>query len=322
MSKRILFNTWGAAFFIKGGGEVQLLESKSALEKRGYEIKLFDQWNPQTDFDIFHQFSSVEGVEYVIDAYQKMGKKIVLSPIFWDELTEEYPLHHYYKRLFSKADLLMTNSHAESEKIGRLFNIPPERFQKTRNSISDEYLTQGDPSLFLNRYALEGPFILTVANIDERKNTERLVRACEKLGVRLVSIGNIRHQHCFDSVKDSPYFTHLGPISDINLLKSAYSACSVFALPSMCETPGIAALEAASQGAKIVITKEGPTEEYFQDLAIYVDPWNIESITSGLRSALARIDSTLEIASFIKANYTWAQTALDIEVGYGLVDNK
>lgn len=316
MNKKILFNTWNAAFFIKGGGEVQLLKSKESLEKRGFHIDFYNMWNPQTDFDIFHQFSSVEGVEQVIDAYKKLGKKIVMSPIFWDELTEEYPLHHYYKRLFSKIDLLMTNSHAESEKIGRLFNIPPERFQKTRNSVSDEYLTVGQLHLFKEKYNIDTPFILTVANIDERKNTERLVRACEVVGIQLVSIGNVRHQNCYDKVKDSPYFTHLGPITDVEVLKSAYRSCTVFALPSMCETPGIAALEAASQGAKIVITQEGPTKEYFQEFATYVDPWSIESIASAIHNQIISKNSTQQAISHISSLYTWDNTAKDIDAGY------
>jgi len=43
------------------------------------------------------------------------------------------------------------------------------------------------------------------------------------------------------------------------MLASAYAACDVFVLPSMFETPGIAALEAGLAGAKIVITKYGGT---------------------------------------------------------------
>ena len=35
------------------------------------------------------------------------------------------------------------------------------------------------------------------------------------------------------------------------LLALAYSACSVFALPSTLETPGLAALEAAAAGAPL-----------------------------------------------------------------------
>ncbi len=311
---KVLFNTWNAAFFIKGGGEVQLLESKRALEQKGCSIDLYDMWNPQKDFDIFHQFSSVPGVEYVIDAYKSLGKKIVISPIFWDELTEDYPLHYHYKNLFPKADLLMTNSDAESEKISRLFSIPLDKFQKTRNSITDDYLVKGNRELFLKQFNISVPFVLTVANIDERKNTARLVEACERLKIKLVSIGNVRHPHILKSFENSPYFRHLGPISDKEILKSAFCSCSLFALPSMCETPGIAALEAASQGAKILITQEGSAKEYFEDYATYVDPWSVDSITTGMDIALS--SSHKDISTFIRETYTWSNTADDIIKGY------
>ena len=48
-----------------------------------------------------------------------------------------------------------------------------------------------------------------------------------------------------------------------DMLRSAYAACDVFVLPGWFETPGLAALEAALAGAKVVATKGGSTKEYF-----------------------------------------------------------
>ena len=50
---KVLFNTWGGAYFNPGGGEVQLNFSKEYLEKQNIQVELFNQWNPQKDFDIF-----------------------------------------------------------------------------------------------------------------------------------------------------------------------------------------------------------------------------------------------------------------------------
>lgn len=314
--QKVLFNTWAGAFFITGGGEVQLLNSKKYLEQAGIEVELYNMWRPQSEAKIFHQFSSVPGVEQVIDGYLSDNKKIVLSPIFWNEnLTQEYPLHQHYRSLFNKADLLLTNSEKESELIAQLFDISLDKCHKTRNSITEEYYHRRTDQNFRERFNIDGDFVLTVANIDERKNTKRLVEACESIGISLVSIGNIRHQDQFDLVKDSPIFKHLGPIQDTQLLKSAYQACTIFALPSMCETPGIAALEAASQEAKIVITELGPTSEYFQDYATYVNPWEVKSIEQGI---LAELNKTRDksLATYIINNYTWDKTAQDIITGY------
>ena len=316
INQKVLFNTWNAAFFIVGGGEIQLLNSRKYLEQKKVNIQLYDMWKPQLDIDIFHQFSSVPGVENVVDAYRAAGKKIVMSPIFWNEnLTEKYPLHFHYRSLFNKVDILLTNSELESQLISRLFNIPPEKCHKTRNSISNEYLDQKTTFNFKKEYNIEGDFILTVANIDERKNTQRLVKACEELGIKLVSIGATRHLEQLNAVKESPNFLSLGTLSDTNILKSAYQACSLFILPSMCETPGIAALEAASQGSKIVITECGSAKEYFQDHVTYVNPWSTESIVEGIKTErnLTRDDT---LSKFVCQNYTWDKTAIDIIEGY------
>ncbi len=93
-----------------------------------------------------------------------------------------------------------------------------------------------------------------------------------------------------------------------NLLESAYAACDVFALPSYFETPGIAALEAALAGAKIVITKNGGTKEYFINDAIYVNHHSVRSIKDGIEQALNRKkNSTLR--DRILKEYNWRKVA-------------
>lgn len=98
---------------------------------------------------------------------------------------------------------------------------------------------------------------------------------------------------------------YLGPIPhDSLLLRSAYRGCEFFALPSTLETPGLAALEAAAQGASLVITSEGSCEEYFGESAMYVDPLSSESIEQGIRKAF---DVTPAMAKQkIRDKFAWA----------------
>ena len=136
------------------------------------------------------------------------------------------------------------------------------------------------------------------------------------MGLPLVTIGHIKDVPYYDQFKNSySQHTHLGPIEDEEFLKSAYSASSVFALPSFCETPGIAALEAASQGSKIVVTSEGCAQEYFGDLALYVHPESLQSIKDGIHQAMNSLKSS-ETANHIIRNYSWDITAEEIIEGY------
>lgn len=313
---KILFNTWSGAFFKQGGGEVQLLESKEALEKLGYEILLFNQWGPQLDIDLVHQFSIEPGVESVIKNYKESNIPVALSTIMWTLLQRGSHEYQRVEHLFKTADILFTNSDLESIRLSEAFEIDREKFHKTRNSISNSYLIQGASTLFQERYKIEGPFVLSVANIDNRKNTHLLVKACKELDIKLVTIGHIKDINYFNSFIDTfKGYIHLGPIEDEEILKSAYCSCSLFALPSKCETPGIAAMEAASQGAKVTITADGSAKEYFQNQVTYVNPWDYQSIKDGIQIGL-NSKSSSELKKNIIENYTWNKTATDLLEGY------
>jgi glycosyltransferase involved in cell wall biosynthesis len=315
-SKKILFNTWAGAFFQKGGGEVQLLKSKEALEKKGYKVDLYDQWNPHLNIDVFHQFSIELGVEHAVKKYKSLGYKVALSTIMWHPPERGSAPFYRIKSILDTSDILMTNSDMESKKISDHFEIDITKFHKTRNSISETYFTKGSEQAFREKTGIKGEFVLSVANIDQRKNTHKLIQACKDLGLPLVTIGHVKDMPYYSQFQDSyPQHTHLGPIEDEEFLKSAYSASSVFALPSLCETPGIAALEAASQGSKIVVTSEGCAQEYFGEMALYVDPESLKSIKDGIHQAMNSLKNS-ETPIYITRNYSWDITAEEIIEGY------
>jgi glycosyltransferase involved in cell wall biosynthesis len=91
-------------------------------------------------------------------------------------------------------------------------------------------------------------------------------------------------------------------------LASAYAACKVFVLPSLYETPGLSALEAALAGANICITKEGATREYFSDFAFYCDPHDINSIREAIFKAYEASKSD-KLRDHILKNFTWNRAA-------------
>ena len=316
--KEVVFNTWPGAFFHPGGGEVQLLNSKLELEKLNYSISMYDNWKPQSkNIQIYHQFSIEPGTESVMYAYKELGVKIVLSPIMWNLFSADHLRYRPVKNMFEWADVLMTNSKAESIRLSDSFAIPLHKFSETRNSISEEYLNTNVDKDFRKEYSLPDKFILTVANVDNRKNTHRLINACKKQDLPLVIIGAIRETKYYENLKsifDKAFF--LGNITDTMILKSAYQQCYLFALPSLCETPGISALEAMSQGARIVITSVGATQEYFKDYVTYVDPLSEESIVEGFEIELKRERDLEENRNYILENFTWTKTAKDIERGY------
>src|SRR5262249_37674735 len=98
-------------------------------------------------------------------------------------------------------------------------------------------------------------------------------------------------------------------------LRSAYAACAVFVLPSTLETPGLAALEAAAAGARLVVTSEGSTREYFGDEVFYADPQDDAAIAGAIAAALGA-PRRAGLAGRIVAQYRWDRVVLELERVY------
>lgn len=326
---RVLFNTFPVAFDCPGGGEIQLLKCKEALEAIGIEVLLYDLWKPQLDHvDIVHYFSVQGGSSNFCNYVHSKGIPLAISPILW--ITEAsykariYPVDEI-RHLLHIADRLLPNSHTEAKALSTLFDVPLEKFSPIVNGVDDYFLNQSaDPQLFCDDYKIQSPFLLNVANIEPRKNQLNLVRAVRSLDIPLVVFGNIRDRTYFDQCMTEAkgclhylgYLEHPSP-----MLLSAYSACEAFVLPSTLETPGLAALEAAALGAKVVITQEGCTKEYFGDTVVYADPQSVESIRAAICQQLHR-PAQLGLKGHVASQFTWQHAAHQLKQAYSEVLNR
>ena len=316
---KIFFNTYPVAFQCPGGGEIQLIKSKEALERRGHEVVLFDLWSHNlNDADVVHHFS-VQGGTYNLCAYARnQGIPLVVSPILWlSDHVDQYPMREI-ESMISLANVVCPNSETEVDRFVQHFDIPREKYHVTYNGVEDEFFEEVSPDVFRSHFGIEGPFVLCVGNIEIRKNQFALIKAAASIGINVVLIGNVRDQDYFSSMNrelggDFVYLGYLEHGSD--LLRSSYAACSLFALPSLLETPGLAALEAAASGAPVLITAEGSTEEYFGAGAYYVDPGNVEDIAEKIELGLKRNRVDLELQSRIK-RFSWDKVAVQLEVAY------
>lgn len=317
---RILFNTYPVAFDCPGGGEIQLLQSRRALERAGVEVLLYDLWEPQlAEADLVHYFSVQGGSMNFCDYVKRIGLPLVISPVLWltPENRDSMPLAEIHA-LLHRADRILPNSRAELEQLAAAFAVDPAKFHVTPNGVDRDFGEPADPELFRQRFQLNHPFLLCAANIEPRKNQLRLIRAIAPLDIDLVLLGNIRDPGYWKVCQDaaSPRVRHCGYLDHQGtMLKSAYAACAAFVLPSLLETPGLAALEAAAQGAPVAITTEGSTREYFADLASYADPLDEASIRAAVVEALDRPRDT-RLQQRILQNFTWNHTAESLIAAY------
>lgn len=320
---RVLFNTYPVAFDCPGGGEIQLLRSQEALERAGVEVLRFDPWQPQFDrADVVHFFSVVGGSACFCDHVKRRGLPLVLSPVLWltTENQRTMPLGEI-GALLHLADRILPNSQAELDQLAAHFGLRPEKMTITYNAVDPMFASPVDPDDFRRHFAITRPFVLNVANVEPRKNQLALARVALELGVDLVVLGHVREPTYLAAcaAAGGPSWKYLGPVAHGGaLLRAAYRACAAFVLPSLLETPGLAALEAALAGAAVVVTEVGSAREYFADLATYVNPLDPATIRQGIEAALAR-PADGRLRQWISERFTWDRTAQQLRAAYAEV---
>lgn len=318
---KILFGVYPWAFDCPGGGERQLLAYKKHLSGIGVQVDFYNQWDPCIkEYDIFHFFSVMPGSYQLCNYVKSQGLKLVVSPNLWvtQETKNNYP-HEEIRHLMHLADMIVVNSEAEKSSLASVYELPDDRFSVVYNGIESSFLASKNTDCFLKNYAIEFNYIFNVANIEPRKNQLNFLKALKEFPeLKLVTAGHVRDNQYAEECKKlgGDQFVHIGEVPyGSDLLRSAYMNCDFFAMPSTLETPSIAALEAAACGAKILITSEGSTKEYFKDLAIYVDPFEIKSIVRAIDSTLVK-DSEDDLKEIIKNQYTWEKVVASLQKAY------
>ncbi|MBI3363535.1 MAG: glycosyltransferase family 4 protein [Ignavibacteriae bacterium] len=318
---------------LKGGPRTQILQTKRCLEQLGVQVSLFESWKEfqKESIDLVHIFGANVGTYHFAREIQKLRIPMVITPIFYTRHSAPFVRtvvavnslvrsvaravwtdYSITQEICSWADAALPNTKKEGELLARGTGLPKQKITVVPNGVEERF-SHGDPALFKKSFGLEH-FILNVGHIGpHRKNVLLLIHALEKINVPSVIIGRIEDNeyghHCLEEAKKNPRLRIVDSLpNDSELLASAYAACDVFVLPSLYETPGIAALEAALAGAKIVVTKHGGTEEYFGEHAEYVEPTSYELIHHGIVTALNKKKDTA-LREHVRKHFLWSHVA-------------
>ncbi len=328
---RILFIATPDVAVDKGGLYTQVMNTRKYLEKLGVEVDLFDVWYTlDKTYDLVHIFRADVSLLDTVNRLKKNAKKIVLSPIFAsthniptirminlsNEILKRFKvssLHIFLKRIMETVDLILPNTEEEINILSLGFGVPRKKFRKIPNGV-DEMFYFADPGEFKSRYSLENFILYTGWIGSARKNTLRLIKALKNINRKAVFIGREIDEgkytkRCLSLIGENPNIITIPSIPhNSSLLASAYAACDTFVLPSLYETPGLSALEAALAGAKIVITNRGGTTEYFEDMVEYINPKSTKSITNAIERSLSN-ERDNQLRKHIRKNFLWDRVA-------------
>jgi glycosyltransferase involved in cell wall biosynthesis len=139
------------------------------------------------------------------------------------------------------------------------------------------------------------------------KNVPRLIEAAKKYGFNLVLAGMLasaeEKQWLHNMIDGNANIKYVGQLTDEELL-SYYRRCKVFALPSITEGVGMVALEAAANGAEIVLTNDGGPKYYLKDHAEIINPYSVDDIGRAVMKLMERNVYQPALLDYMKNNFS------------------
>lgn len=277
-----------------GGDTTLVLQTSEYLQEQGLEITVNSgQIQDYSDYDVVHLFNLTrisETYEYFWRA-RRQKKPVVITPIYWD-LSKFY---HYTKNtdalrrweayapfrqeILNGCDAIYPTSNMEKELIGREYGVSlPQTV--VYSGIDTRQLPDGPP-------AESKDYILCAARVCPRKNQLALARTTYRLGVRLILVGKANNVDYLNRCLSYPNVKYKDFVPFQKLLP-LYMGARMHVLCGFVETPGLTNLEAAACGCNILSTTEGSAAEYFEDMALYCDPYEETDIFAKVEAGLTQ----------------------------------
>ena len=267
-------------------------------------------------------------VQYTAPPLAPCDTVVMIHDLSFEHLPETFKRRSWMqmrltvRRTARAAAHVVTDSEYSRQDILRTYRLPPERVTTTPLAASSRFEPSNDKRV-LDKYGIEGDYILAVGSIQPRKNIARLIRAYTLMllqhpdnAPKLVIVG--KRAWLFEetikaaavsSASEKIVFTGYVPESDLAAL---YTGALCFAYPSFFEGFGIPLLEAMRCGTPTITSDRTCFPEVVGDASLIIDPFDEQSIADGLWRMIsdAALREQLRTRGFAQSSlFDWQQTA-------------
>ncbi|HWU94188.1 MAG TPA: glycosyltransferase family 4 protein [Sphingomonas sp.] len=210
------------------------------------------------------------------------------------------------------ADRVIAVSPSLATQLKRQFPARAQRISYIPNGTSD-LPDDADPDLVLERIGVErGGFLLAVARLVPEKGLHDLIAAFEASGspLKLVIAGATDHESDYARELQARAGDRVlfAGVQSRATLKCLYEQCALFVMPSYHEGLPIAALEAASCGARMLLSDIPANLDIGLDAPNYFPVGDVAMLTERLNADCAEFQIDRDA---VRARFSWDKAAED-----------
>ena len=196
----------------------------------------------------------------------------------------------------SRADVVLTDSHASARDILRLLGLGADRVRVAPLAADGRFrpLDEAEISPIVARYHLPQPYLLYLGGFDVRKNVPLLLRAFQQVAaatdLSLVVAGRLPTQDSAFAPDPRPIAARLGIADRVRFVgfvpeedkPALYAGALAFAFPSSYEGFGLPVLEALSCGTPVVVGLGSSLDEVAGPGGLAVPPTDVGELAQAL----------------------------------------
>jgi glycosyltransferase involved in cell wall biosynthesis len=330
---KVLFDHSNPFLLAHGGFQIQIEQTKEALQKVGVDVEYLRWWDSNQSADVIHFFGRPQS-SYIERAHAK-GIKLVIAELLGG-LAARPRLFRLIQRAiilsarsilpgpftaklawdaYDAADACIALTRDQARLMREMFDAAPEKIHVVPNGVENVFLDS--PQIERGR-----PLICT-ATITERKRVVELVQAAIAAHIPLRVIGrpySEQDPYYLDFLKVSRSHRDLiqyeGGIQDREQLAIAYRKARGFVLLSTMESLSLSALEAAACECPLLLSDLPWARTTFRNNASYC---RVKGSTAEIARALRRFYDSTPTLRLPQKPKTWVEIARDLQRIYELV---